>query len=74
MPEVRSANYQDRMREGREIMRGLIWTAGVLALLALIIGAMVKAVAFLLWVAPILLVIAVLLFILKRSGGRRIPR
>ncbi|WP_211881226.1 hypothetical protein [Pseudarthrobacter albicanus] len=55
-------------------MRGLIWTAGILALLALIIGAMIKAVAFLLWVAPILLVIAVLLFILKRSGGRRIPK
>ena len=55
-------------------MGALIWIVGILALLALIIGATIKAVAFLLWVAPILLVIAVLLFILNRSGGRRIPR
>jgi hypothetical protein len=55
-------------------MRALMWTVGILALLALIIGTTIKAVAFLLWVAPILLVIAVLLFILNRSGGRRIPR
>jgi uncharacterized membrane protein len=55
-------------------MGALIWAVGILAFLALIIGGMVKAVAFLLWVAPILLVIAVLLFILKRSGGKRIPR
>lgn len=62
------------MREGQEIMRALIWSVGTLALLALIIGGTIQAVAFLLWVAPILLVIAVLLFILSRSGGRRIPR
>ena len=55
-------------------MRALIWTVGTLALLALIVGGTIQAVAFLLWVAPILLVIAVLLFILSRSGGRRIPR
>jgi uncharacterized membrane protein len=55
-------------------MRALIWTVGILALLAFIVGGTIKAVAFLLWVAPILLVIAVLLFILNRSGGRRIPR
>jgi uncharacterized membrane protein len=63
------------MREkGRITMKALIWTVGILALLAVIIGATIKAAAFLLWVAPILLVIAVLLFILNRSGGRRIPR
>jgi uncharacterized membrane protein len=55
-------------------MRGLIWTVGILAVLAVIIGGTIKAVAFLLWVAPILLVIAVLLFILNRSRGKRIPR
>lgn len=55
-------------------MGALIWIVGIFAILALIVGGTVKAVAFLLWVAPILLVIAVLLFILKRSGGKRIPR
>ncbi len=55
-------------------MKALIWAVGVLALLAVIIGAAIKAVAFLLWIAPILLVVAVLLFILNRSRGRRIPR
>ena len=43
-------------------------------LLALIIGGMVKAVAFLLWVAPILLVIAVLLFILNAPAANGSPR
>lgn len=55
-------------------MRALIWTAAILALAAFIVGSTVEAAAFLLWVAPILLAAAVLLFILSRSGGRRIPR
>ncbi len=55
-------------------MKALIWAVGIFALLAVIIGATIQAVAFLLWVAPILLVTAVLLFILNRSRGRRIPR
>lgn len=55
-------------------MKALMWSAGVLALLAFILGSIVEAFAFLLWVAPILLATAVLLFILSRSGGRRIPR
>ena len=55
-------------------MKALIWSAVVLALLTFIIGSTMEAFAFLLWVAPILLAIAVLLFILSRSGGRRIPR
>lgn len=55
-------------------MKALMWTAAILALVAFIAGSTVEAVAFLLWVAPILLAVAVLLFILRRSGGRRIPR
>lgn len=55
-------------------MKALMWSAGILALLAFIIGATTEAFAALLWVAPVLLVTAVLLFILGRSRGRRIPR
>jgi cytochrome c-type biogenesis protein CcmH/NrfF len=38
-----------------------------------ILGAVVKAVAFLLWVAPVLLLAALLVFFVNRSGGKRIP-
>lgn len=62
------------MRERPGIMKALMWSAGILALLAFIIGATTEAFAALLWVAPVLLVTAVLLFILGRSRGRRIPR
>lgn len=55
-------------------MKALMWSAGILALLAFIIGGTMEAFAALLWVAPVLLVTAVLLFILGRSRGRRIPR
>jgi hypothetical protein len=55
-------------------MNRLIWIVGVLAIAALLLGGTIEAVAFLLWIAPVLLLIAVLLFILNRSGGRRIPR
>jgi hypothetical protein len=55
-------------------MNTLIWIIGILALLALIIGGTVKAVAFLLWVAPVLLVVAIVLYIMNRSGGRHIPQ
>lgn len=54
-------------------MRTIIWAVVILALIALIVGGTVKALAFLLWVAPILLVAAVVLYVLNRSAGRRIP-
>lgn len=54
-------------------MKALMWSVGILALLAFIVGGTLEAFAFLLWVAPVLLVAAVLLFILARSRGRRIP-
>ncbi|MCU1512552.1 MAG: hypothetical protein JWO34_2392 [Arthrobacter sp.] len=55
-------------------MNKLIWIVGVLAIAALLLGGTIKAVSFLLWIAPVLLLISVLLCILNRSGGRRIPR
>ncbi|MFJ5698488.1 hypothetical protein [Arthrobacter sp. NPDC093139] len=54
-------------------MRKIMWTVAAVAVVFLIIGGTVEAVGFLLWVAPFLLVGAVLLFFLSRSGGRRIP-
>jgi CBS-domain-containing membrane protein len=55
-------------------MKRLIWVVGALAIVALLLGGTIQAVGFLLWIAPVLLLIAILLFILNRSGGRRIPR
>lgn len=54
-------------------MKKIMWTIAAVAVVFLIIGAIVETVSFLLWVAPILLVGAVLLFFMSRSGGRRIP-
>jgi hypothetical protein len=54
-------------------MKKIMWIVAAAAVVFLIIGGTVKAVGFLLWVAPFLLIVAVLLFFLNRSGGRRIP-
>ncbi|MFE4543869.1 hypothetical protein [Arthrobacter sp. NPDC056727] len=54
-------------------MKKLIWIIAGIAVLFFIVGAAVKAVAFLLWVAPFLLLAALLVFFLNRSGGKRIP-
>lgn len=54
-------------------MKKLLWAIAIIAVLFFILGALVKAVAFLLWVAPFLLLAAVLVFFLNRSGGKRIP-
>jgi hypothetical protein len=54
-------------------MKKIMWTVAAVAVVFLIIGATVETAGFLLWVAPILLLGAVLLFFLSRSGGRRIP-
>lgn len=54
-------------------MKKIMWTVVALAVVFLILGGTVEAVGFLLWVAPFLLIVAVLLFFLSRSSGRRIP-
>jgi uncharacterized membrane protein len=54
-------------------VRKLIWAIAVVAVLFFIVGALVKVLAFLLWLAPVLLLAALLVFFLNRSGGKRIP-
>jgi uncharacterized membrane protein len=54
-------------------MKKLFWIIVAVAVAFFIVGAVIKAVAFLLWVAPVLLLAAVLVFFLNRSGGKRIP-
>ncbi|MDQ0632834.1 membrane glycosyltransferase [Arthrobacter pascens] len=54
-------------------MRTLIWVLVTLALIAIIVGAVVKVLAFLLWIAPILVAVAIALFVMNRTGDRRIP-
>jgi hypothetical protein len=56
------------------VMKPLAWLIVLVSVVFLILGVTVKAVDFLLGVAPILLVVAVVLLILNRSGGHRIPR
>ncbi len=46
----------------------------ILAGIFVILGLAVETLGFLLGVAPILLIVAVLLLLLRRSRGRRIPR
>jgi hypothetical protein len=50
-----------------------MWVLVILALVALIVGAIVKFLAFLLWIAPILIAVAIGLFVMNRSGNRQIP-
>jgi cytochrome c-type biogenesis protein CcmH/NrfF len=52
-------------------MSTLLWIVVAVAIIFLIIGGTVKAVSFLLWIAPILLIVAVVMFLLNRSRGRR---
>jgi hypothetical protein len=52
-------------------MSTLLWIVVAVAVIFLIIGGTVKAVSFLLWVAPILLVVAVVMFLVNRSRGGR---
>lgn len=46
----------------------------ILAGIFFILGLAVETLGFLMGVAPILLIVAVLLLLLRRSRGRRIPR
>ncbi len=55
-------------------MKKLALALFAVAIMLLITGLVVQALAFLLVAAPVLTAVAVLLLILNRSGGRRIPR
>ncbi len=57
-------------------MKKLALALFAVAIMLLITGLVVQALAFLLVAAPVLaaVAVAVLLLILNRSGGRRIPR
>ncbi|MBT1004373.1 hypothetical protein KIH31_17440 [Paenarthrobacter sp. DKR-5] len=48
-------------------MNSLLWIILAIAIVFFIIGGLVKAVGFLLWIAPILLVVAIVMFFLNRS-------
>lgn len=64
-----------RFGEGRpDIMRALARSIAVLAVVLFLVGGTVQAAGFLLWAAAALVVVALLLHILERSAGRRIPR
>jgi hypothetical protein len=52
-------------------MSTLLWIVVAVAVIFLILGGTVKAVSFLLWVGPILLVVAVVMFLVNRSRGGR---
>ena len=54
-------------------MKKLLWVIVAVAVAFFVMGAIIKAVAFLVWVAPVLLPAALLVFFLNRSGGKRIP-
>ena len=55
-------------------MKQLVWVIAAAALVLLVIGLTVQTLGFLIGAAPVLLVVAVLLLLLNRSKGRRIPR
>jgi cytochrome c-type biogenesis protein CcmH/NrfF len=52
-------------------MNTLLWVVIAVAVIFLIVGGTVKAINFLLWIAPILLIVAVIMFLMNRSRGRR---
>jgi uncharacterized membrane protein YjgN (DUF898 family) len=55
------------------VMKTLVLIVVVVAVVLLIVGLTVETLGFLLGVAPVLLLAALVLFVLNRSGGRRIP-
>jgi hypothetical protein len=55
----------------RRFMSTLLWIVVVVAVIFLVIGGTVKTVSFLLRGAPILLVVAVVMFLVNRSRGGR---
>jgi hypothetical protein len=55
-------------------MNKMVWVIGAAAVVLLVIGLTVPGMAFLIGAAPVLLIVAVVLLWLNRSGGHRIPR
>jgi uncharacterized membrane protein required for colicin V production len=55
-------------------MKTLVWVIAVAAVVLMVIGLTVRTLGFLIGAAPVLLIIAVVLLLLNRSRGRRIPR
>jgi CBS-domain-containing membrane protein len=55
-------------------MKTLVVLIVAVALVLLIVGLAVETLGFFLGVAPVLLVVAILLLLLNRFRGRRIPR
>jgi cytochrome c-type biogenesis protein CcmH/NrfF len=52
-------------------MNVILGIVAVIAIIFFIIGGMVKAMGFLLWIAPILLVLAIIVFLFRIMSGRR---
>jgi fucose permease len=55
-------------------MKALVVAIVAVAIVLLIVGLAVETLGFLLGVAPVLVVVAVILLLLSRFRGRRIPR
>jgi uncharacterized membrane protein required for colicin V production len=55
-------------------MKNMVWVIAAAALVLLVIGLTVPGLGFLIGAVPVLLVVAVVLLWLNRSGGHRIPR
>ncbi len=53
-------------------MNTLLIIAAVLAVILLIVGGIVEAVQFLLWVGLVLLIVAAIAFLLRVISGRRV--
>jgi hypothetical protein len=58
----------------RKLMKALVVGLAVAALVLFILGLVVKTLGFLIGVAPALLIAALVLLLLGRFRGRRIPR
>lgn len=52
-------------------MNVILGIVAVIAIVFFIIGGTVKALEFFLWVAPILLVVAIIVFLFRMISGRR---
>lgn len=55
-------------------MKALVVAIVAVAIVLLVVGLAVETLGFLLGVAPVLVVVAVVLLLLSRFRGRRIPR
>lgn len=73
-PPVDGVRWSNDWNRKVERMKNLAVGILILAGIFVILGLAVETLGFLLGVAPILLIVAVLLLLLRRSRGRRIPR